>query len=383
MKKLFICIIFFVIITGGCKEKYLPSIASPSAGYLVVEGFINSGPEPTSISLTRTTRLYDPAHIVNEHNAVVNIESEIHETFPLNEIGNGVYVSSPLNLDNHKKYRLQIKTRDGKEYVSDFVTVKNTPAIDSISWKRENDGVKIYIDTHDPQNNTRYYQWKYEETWEIHSAYPSSLQYVVDPLTNKITGVAYKNLQYDTSIYKCWRSTNSVNINLGTSEKLSKDLIYLPLLFIDPASEKISVLYSINVKQYALSHEAYLFFEKIKKNTEQVGSVFDPQPSELRGNIHCITIPGEIVVGYVDILEEKNQRIFISNAMLPGWNYNIYCELKIIDNHPDSISKYGLGFFPTVPSRSTRFTIIDFYASPSTCVDCTLRGTNVKPSFWP
>ena len=69
-------------------------------------------------------------------------------------------------------------------------------------------------------------------------------------------------------------------------------------------------MYSINVKQYALSHEAYLFFEKIKKNTEQLGSIFDPQPSELQGNIHCITNPAETVVGYVDISEEKVQRNF-------------------------------------------------------------------------
>ena len=62
--------------------------------------------------------------------------------FPLYENGNGVYVSpSSLNLNNNEKYRLQIKTQDNKEYVSDFATVKHTPEIDSITWKREN-GVK-------------------------------------------------------------------------------------------------------------------------------------------------------------------------------------------------------------------------------------------------
>jgi Domain of unknown function (DUF4249) len=383
MKKLFIYIIF-LLITGGCKEKYLPSITSPSTGYLVVEGFINSGQEPTSISLTRTTRLFDSVNIIYEHNAVVNIESENHQTFPLYENGNGVYVSSFLSLNNNEKYHLTIKTQDGKEYVSDFATVKRTPAIDSISWKRENGGVKIYINTHDPQNNTRYYQWKYEETWEFHATYYSSLYFVYDR-NNTPIGVAYRNADQsvDTTIHKCWNTVNSTNINLGSSEKLSADVIHLPLISIEPASVKLSVLYSINIRQYALSHEAYLFFQKIQKNTEGVGSIFDAQPSELQGNIHCINNPSEIVVGYIDISEEKIQRIFISNAELPGWNYSTRCAFITIDNNPDSLRKYGIGLHPTVPVQ-VGLGITKFDATPEEhCMNCTLTGSNVRPSFWP
>ena len=184
-------------------------------------------------------------------------------------------------------------------------------------------------------------------------------------------------------IHKCWNTVNSTNINLGSSEKLSEDLIYLPLIYIEPGSEKLSVLYSINVRQYALSHEAYLFFQKIKKNTEQVGSIFDAQPSELQGNIHCLTNPAEIVVGYVDISEEKIQRIFISNAELPGWDYRTRCAFITIDNNPDSIQKYGTGLYPTVPV-SVGLGIKTFNATPEeSCMNCTLTGSNVRPSYWP
>jgi Domain of unknown function (DUF4249) len=384
MKKLFSYIIFLSI-TAGCKEKYVAPIQSPSTGYLVVEGFINSGPGTTSIRLTRTTMLYDSVDIISEHNAVVNIEGENNEIFPLYENGNGIYISpSPFNLNNNEKYRLQIKTGDNKEYTSDFATVKRTPEIDSISWKRENGGVRIYVNTHDPQNNTRYYKWNYEETWEYHSAYLSNLKYITDPTTNQILGVGPRlpSTLPDTTIYKCWHTTNSTSTNIGSSEKLSADVIYLPLLFIEPASQKLSVLYSINLKQYALSHEAYLFFEKIKKNTEQVGSVFDPQPSELQGNIHCVTNPKETVVGFVEISEEKDQRLFIRNDELPGWNYIAACNQVIIDNQPDSIAKYGLGLLPTAVHEAG-LSIKDFYASSYTCVDCTLTGTNIRPNFWP
>jgi hypothetical protein len=380
-----ISIYIVLIIAGSCKEKFVPNLQSPATGYLVVEGFINSGQEPTTITLTRTTKLYDSADIIYENNATVNILGENNEMFPLFEIGNGRYVSSSLNLNNNEKYRLQIKTSDNKEYLSDFTAVKHTPDIDSITYVRNNDGLKVYINTHDASNNTKYYKWNYEETWEFHSAYLSVLEYFKDPFTNQILGVGYRNALHlpETTIFKCWQSNTSKNINIGSSEKLTADIIYLPLYSIAPASQRLSVLYSVLVKQYALSHDAYLYFEKIKKNTEQLGSIFDPQPSELQGNIHCTTNPSETVVGYVDVSEEKSQRIFIKNSDVPGWNYDAGCQLNIIKNQPDSINSRGSGTIPTGPHTIVQLSIVDFYASAETCVDCTLSGTNIKPPFWP
>jgi hypothetical protein len=389
MKKFIFYFLVLIVIISGCKEKYLPPITSPPTGYLVVEGYINSGQQPTSIMLSRTTKLYDPVQIVYEPNALVNVESENNETFPLYDNGNGMYVSSgPLNLNGSVKYRLQIRTLDGKEYVSDFVAVKRTPEIDTVSWQRENDGgVKIYVNTHDDQNNTRYYRWKFEETWEIHSRWLSNLAFVFNPTTGNAEGLVYRNPQQldDSSIFKCWQTNIPSNIYLGSSEKLSSDKIYLPLVPIEPHSEKLSVLYSIHVRQYALDHDAYLFYSKIKKNTEQVGSIFDAQPSELQGNIHCVGDPQEIVVGYVGVSEEKDSRIFISNDQLPGWNYAPDCPQIVFHNESGDIQNAaGLSLTPTHPDKLDAFGgIIDFKASPTPCVDCTTKGTNVKPPFWP
>lgn len=384
--KILLCFSFLLIISIGCKEVYNAPIVSPDTGYLVVEGFINSGQGPTSVTLTRTTKLYNAGNIIYEHNAQVTVEGESNESFPLYEFGNGVYQSQPLSLNNAEKYRIHIKTTDGKEYVSDFTPVKATPDIDSISWKRENGGVQLYINTHDPQNNTRYYQWKYEQTWEYHSTYFNSLKYTYDPSTQEITGVDYKypDAHVDTSIFKCWKTVNSTSITIASSEKLNQDLIYLPLVYIEPATETLSILYSINLRQYALSQQAYQFYQKIKKNTEQLGSVFDPQPSDLQGNIHCTTNPTEIVVGFVEVTQEKIQRIFISNSQVPDWNYRPGCYIAEVDNNKDSIAIHATGLVPGTPSKVTPFgTVAVFYASEERCIDCTKRGTNVKPDFWP
>jgi hypothetical protein len=178
---------------------------------------------------------------------------------------------------------------------------------------------------------------------------------------------------------------NSSAILLGSTEKLASDIVYLPVQYIEPHSEKVSVLYSINLRQYAVSHDNYLFLQKMKKNTEQLGTIFDPQPSEIVGNIHCLTNPAETVIGYVEVTQEQVKRIFIYNSQVPDWNYDPACFQIIIDNNLDSIAKYGRDLYPTTPQALSSFgSVTKFYATDHEgCMNCTFRGTNIKPAFWP
>jgi len=384
-RSLVIACAVIMVLFMQCKEEYNPQIEAQSSGFLVVEGFINSGPGPTTIRLSRSSDLEDTSS-KPELNALLNVEGDDGSNFPLFNNGNGEYSVSQLTLNNGIKYRLHIRTTDGKEYVSDYTSVKYTPPIDSVTWQRENDGVRIYANAHDQQNASKYYQWKYEETWEFHSAYWSSLEYVTDPLTTKPIAVQFKypDDHDDTTIYKCWNTVPSSSITLGSTEKLTSDVVFLPVQYIEPHSEKLSVLYSINLRQYAISHDEYLFLQKMKKNTEQLGTIFDPQPSEISGNIHCLTDPNETVIGFVEVSQEQVERIFIANSQIPDWNYDPGCTTIQMDNNPDTIGQYGIGLVPTEASKLDPLGgIIAFFASTPTCVDCTLRGIHQKPDFWP
>jgi hypothetical protein len=382
MKKIFF---LSLIITTGCREIYNAPIVSPDTGFLVVEGFINST-GITEIKLSRTTKLSEGNKIVSEYGATITIEGDNNETFLLMEKDSGTYVSDKLNLNPNEKYKLHVKTSDGKEYISDPSPYRLTPAIDSITWKREN-GLQIYVNTHDPQNNTRYYKWEYEETWEYHSYYLSSLEYRYEYPSPTPVEAVWRNALHapDSTLFRCWKSVISTNILIGSSEKLNSDVIYLPLYTIPPASEQLGVLYSVNVKQVAVSQENYYFLQKMKKNTEQLGSIFDAQPTELKGNIHCTTNPKEIVIGYIDVSQEQIKRIFISNAEVPDWNYNPGCHVREIENNPDSIFRKWQGLFPTIPVKlGFMGDIQTFSITEERCMDCTLGGrTSVKPAFWP
>jgi hypothetical protein len=54
---------------GACKDKYMPHINQPAAGFLVVEGYINSGDDSTFIFLSRS--LFDSIQIFPEPAAQV------------------------------------------------------------------------------------------------------------------------------------------------------------------------------------------------------------------------------------------------------------------------------------------------------------------------
>ena len=70
-----------------------------------------------------------------------------------------MYQSLALNLDSTLQYRLNIVTSDGNKYQSDFVTVRQAPPIDSLTWELAGDPdpitgkqfFNIYVNSHDPE----------------------------------------------------------------------------------------------------------------------------------------------------------------------------------------------------------------------------------------
>jgi hypothetical protein len=161
-------IIFVVVLSTiiwGCVKPYLPPIITAGKSYLVVEGAINTGQDSTIIHLSRTIPISAPSGTMSppELNASVMVESDANAGYPLTDVGNGYYVAAGLNLNASNKYRLQITTADEKVYQSDFVPVKNSQPIDSVSYQVMNNGVQINVSSNDPTNNTRYYRWDYNE----------------------------------------------------------------------------------------------------------------------------------------------------------------------------------------------------------------------------
>ena len=360
-----------ILFLTRCKDPYDPPIKGSANHYLVVEGFINPDGQ-TNIKLSRTRNITagDTASDINELNANVVIEDNSNNMYPLADSGKGNY-SGIFNLSTSNQYRLHITTSDNKEYLSKFVSCKISPPIDNVGWNLNSDnGVQVFVNTHDPNNNTRYYRWSYTETWEFHSQYYSLFTYVPSDSTVIVR---------TAPVYVCYQTDNSSTIILGSSAKLAQDIIHeAPVIAIPVHDKKISVLYSILVTQYPLDSAGYNYWNAMKSNTENVGSIFDSQPNQTVGNIKCTTDSSELVIGYIGAGTTDQSRLFINNSSMPtGWNQAQNCTEYDVPN--DSIVYYfGSGSF--IPIQITR---TGYFSASSSCVDCTLSGSPIKPSFWP
>jgi hypothetical protein len=395
--KLFINHVILLLLLVGifsCRKPYNPPVTTSDYAYLVVEGVINSGSDSTIITLSRTVPIGAPGTHRPETGAKVLIESDGNATYQLSERDSGKYVTANLNLPTTNKYRLHIFTSSGKEYESDFVENKITPTIDTITHSFQPHSVQFYVSSHDPSKKTRYYRWEYHEYWSYTSNYFTVLQY---------KDSAIIGLPVDSDYFYCYRHATPANgIYFSSSDKLSQDVIsQQPINHVEGQSGKLVREYAVEVVQFAITKEAYTYWQQLKTNTEQLGSIFDAQPSSFITNIHCVSNPAESVIGYVSVSTSTLKRDFVSQADVPFAVVPVIGALAVDtpNCHPPNIILFAP--LPTLPGRlaqlfgSRKYAPWDFYYDPPTipigykyneigCVDCrVLGGTNKKPIWWP
>ena len=377
--------IFLLLLIGlACKRDYNPPVLQTNPNYLVIDGFINTGANSTTaFSLSRTQAIGDSAGAYTpELQAQVTIMAGNGKTYTLLELGNGNYASPQLSLDPTQKYQLKITTHNGSQYLSDTVSTLTAAPIDSLTWYQDDSSgnVIVRVNTHDPANNSHYYRWFYTETWEYHAPLQSELQ-----LVNGLIQYAIDSLTQQYLIYYCWRSDNSTDILLGNSTTFGQDRIsQQPIATISRSAQKISVRYSILASQYVLTSDAYQYWLILQKNTQNLGTLFDPQPSQLAGNFHCLTNPKEPVIGYLSASSIQQQRLFIDNKQVSNWDTVVMeCPLRQIASDPNDFHIYNYPDTTWGPYYFSGPVDPVLFLSYRTCLDCREQGgTTQKPSFW-
>jgi hypothetical protein len=367
----------------NCVEPFTPNITG-SNNLLVVEGSISNENKQHQVTLTRTSKLNDLT-VIPEKGATVQLQIGNGITLPLTESKPGVYLTPTFSGVVGTTYKLLISTSDKKTYASKEVTLKETPPIGQVYAKYPAynaagvKGIQIYLDAEDVSNKTQFYRWEYEETYEIKTPFPS-----------KFVWLGGNNITYRLqAVDNCWASDTSSNVNIkSTKGFLNARVTAQPIKFIPATSPEMVLKYSILIKQYALSEDAYLFWQQLQSVNETQGSLYDIQPGEVPGNLFPVNHE-EAVLGYFDAATVSKKRSFFTPKDFEEVGFRPPAFLRsCFETDPILVPIEKLG--EVMEIYQTSLTIYDAMGEGPAyvlllripCCNCTSQGTTIKPDYW-
>ncbi|MEN8126019.1 MAG: DUF4249 domain-containing protein [Bacteroidota bacterium] len=389
-------LVLLVFFTHACVEQ-IDIETLTFEDVLVVEAIITNELKHQEIKLSRSIK-FENEEPIYESNAEVKIIDDSN-TYFFKEVSEGKYLSiEEFNAQPNRNYQLLITTKNGKSYVSKEVELTTVTQIDEVYASREidgfgNEGISIFVDSYDPKNNSKYYRYEYEETYKIIAPYWSPFdmvvvddRYIVKKLKTKEEKTCYNSLISNTII-----QTETTGL---TDDRVSK----FEVRFIPRNDPIISHRYSIMVKQYVQSLDAYSYYKTLNKLSGGSGNIFSQnQPGFFNGNIFSKDNIEEKVIGFFEAASVSSKRIFFDyydffpEEALPP--YFIECELFAPSTTMDAgdpsllmeLLKAGKVKYymknPNYPNPQNE-NEGKYYVVEAPCGDCTELGTNIKPDFW-
>jgi Domain of unknown function (DUF4249) len=390
----FFLVILITFIVNSCVEPF-EAKTEPFEAVLVVEGTITNEIKQQEIKLSRTLRLEDEGFEA-ENNANVKVVDDTQNEYIFKETTPGKYISTTaFNAQPNKSYQLSITTKSGKTYASKptkltEATLNNNLYVSREINKDSINGMAMYIDSFDSTGNSKYYRYEYEETYKIIAPYWYFFDLIAAP--EEIDGVYVAYRTQEERI--CFKTVKSNDIIIKSTNEFGEDRINPFLIrFIDTGNYILSHRYSLLVKQYVLSREAYSYYKTHKDFSESESLFTENQTGFINGNVFSEDAPEEKVIGFFDVSMVFSKRIFFNytdfyiDERFPP--YPKECiptspSLEATSTQPESL-------WAMVKAGTIKFQIENdepkpgesqYYVVPRICGDCTVLGSNIVPDFW-
>lgn len=388
------------LLVCSCTEQYALQTNTFDEA-LVVEANITNELKRQEIKISRSFR-FEQADPVFETGATVTVTDDSGNVYAF-EPNAGKYVSAtPFQAVDGRSYRLNIKTADGKSYSSsaENLTAVNEmqSVVPTVQVKNGEKGVAIVVNSYDPQANSKYYRYEYEETYKIIAPeWNPEKAILLPPLegnTHEEIGVVPRD---PGETRTCYSTINSNEIIQTSTVGFSEDRVNFPVRFISNKNPIIMHRYSILVRQYVQTLAAHTFYKTLKQLSGNGSILSQTQPGFFYGNLKCDTNPNEKVIGLFEVTSVSSKRIFFNFTDLfpddPPPPYFTNCDLKL----------YGFCFIPEIPEckgaallsgiRGNDLLYAGNYYNfeldyevyqmvPPICGDCTKFSSNLIPSFW-
>lgn len=422
----------WAMLLNGCIEPFdiSPEIkASESA--LVIEATLTNELKRQQILISRSAdfeivnqvdSIYDPTNplrpkessFIFERNARVSVSSDQGSDYTFNETSPGTYTSATdFAAQQGVGYTLFVQTTDGSTYSSSTERFDGIAKIDALYAERETnefgtEGIYIYVDGSINGGRANFYRYGYEETYKIVAPSWQREDFV---LTN-YDPCALPTITYDLEIifrdndegHVCYNTDASSAIVQNSTLGLQEDqLLRVPVRFIDRSNYILSHRYSILVKQYVQTADAYAYYQNLN-NFSSSTSVFSAvQPGFLEGNISANIPVDKKVLGYFEVASVTEKRLFFNytdyfdNEPLP--DYPIACVPWSPPLEHTSYCFTGMlgGLCPLSIVESVNINLLSYFDENTqnsgscpgpylvnyrACGDCTILGASAVPDFW-
>lgn len=312
--------LFFALIFSayGC----IKEIAAPirhSTPVLVVEGSITTEPAPYTIQLSYsgsfTTSEVDSNQIFVD-DAIVMIRDENGDSTVCNRVFPGTYQSIDPGFVGKvgHTYSITIHLANGKTYVSKPETILPVSPVDSVSIVYDSSTIYdvrpnqfiVSAHSHDPVDSQNYYRW-------TASGYVARKSWG-EPCTPFSPPCA------DPYMCKCYAlcaqyvEENRINIlsdKLVNGREITQEVFHSPIYWYGK--------HFLEIKQYSLTRDAYYFWQQYITQTTRTGSILDPLPASLLGNIYNESDSNDIALGLFSA-----SAVFVKKVIIVPYSYQEY-----------------------------------------------------------
>ena len=417
--RLFLFLLLGVVINACIEPFEIEARTFESA--LVVDATITDEEKEQKVVLSRAFPI-DSEGPLPETGAQVKVVGEDQTEYSFQETVPGTYVSlQPFAAQAGVGYALHITTSDGNSYTSESERTPDKVAISNLYVARETndlgeDGVSILLDNTAPLGEPKYFRYTYEETYKIIA--PNWTPLVYDIIDDDI----YDGDSYQVGLTAeeeprqiCYKTTASTDILQISTASLGENTISrFTVKFLNRMNYAIAYRYSILVKQFTQTPEAFFYFQKLKDFSSSESIFTDIQAGFLEGNIRSATT-NQKVIGYFEVAAKDERRVYFNYSdVFPGEprpNYPVACDLElniplksagyhttiingelVCDGSCESplinaIRSGDIAYFQTAAGyegyTDEELSYIAPYISKVVgCIDCRVLGNNVKPDFW-
>jgi hypothetical protein len=315
--------LLFVIVMSmfSCLDKYPAPIRSETSK-LVVDGAISTSKPPYQIKLTYSG-VFDYAFQTQanqvEPNAIITVSDKTGRSTGFKYLGAGIYQSTDLTFRGvvGQSYTMLIKLPNGQQYASfpekmptpvpveniygefkkkeleqtDYYYISDYnpnippryPTFGAISYAAEPNGpsgYQIFIDTKDPGNEANYYRWTAQSVTRRETTG------VCGPFCNCTCIVGES----------CFLPLKHIDLNITTDALINGNTIKRRPLFFSSVFATGNIY--IEVDQISMTREAYQFWKRYQEQLERTGTILDPLPSPIEGNVYNVNNPSDLALGY-------------------------------------------------------------------------------------